>query len=70
MSLTQIIRSCNGRFLIEVDRHSRTGLPPLVGMSPSFRPKPIWWQGNEYAAWPYQLEGLENQPVGAMQRHH
>jgi len=21
--------------------------------------KSIWWQGNEYSAWPYQIEGLE-----------
>ena len=27
--------------------------------------KPIWWQGNEYAAWPYQLEGLEKSTSGS-----
>lgn len=27
--------------------------------------KPIWWQGNEYSAWPYQLEGLEKSTSGS-----
>ncbi|ELW1645667.1 phage minor tail protein L [Enterobacter oligotrophicus] len=27
-------------------------------------PKSIWWQGTEYRAWPYQLEGLEKSTDG------
>jgi len=27
--------------------------------------KSIWWQGKEYAAWPYQLEGLEASTDGS-----
>jgi lambda family phage minor tail protein L len=27
-------------------------------------PKSIWWQGTEYKAWPYQIEGLEKSTDG------
>ncbi|MEI0709758.1 phage minor tail protein L, partial [Pseudomonas aeruginosa] len=30
--------------------------------------KSIWWQGNEYAAWPVQVEGLEASGDGASVR--
>lgn len=32
------------------------------------RPKPIWWQGNEYSAWPYEIEGMAKNSDGSPAR--
>lgn len=32
------------------------------------KPKPIWWQGNEYGAWPYEIEGMAKNSDGSPAR--
>ncbi|MFS1537518.1 MAG: phage minor tail protein L [Candidatus Phlomobacter fragariae] len=32
------------------------------------KPKPIWWQGNEYGAWPYEISGLSKSGEGSPAR--
>ncbi len=32
------------------------------------KPKPIWWQGNEYGAWPYEVEGMAKNSDGSPAR--
>ncbi|HGJ5874774.1 MAG TPA: phage minor tail protein L [Arsenophonus apicola] len=32
------------------------------------KPKPIWWQGNEYGAWPYEISGLSKSSEGSQAR--
>ncbi|ELX8380916.1 MULTISPECIES: phage minor tail protein L [Morganellaceae] len=32
------------------------------------KPKPIWWQGNEYGAWPYEIEGMAKNSDGSPPR--
>lgn len=32
------------------------------------KPKSIWWQGNEYGAWPYRIEGVTKNSDGAQAR--
>lgn len=32
------------------------------------KPKPIWWQGNEYGAWPYEITGLTKSSDGSPAR--
>ena len=41
----------------------------LYANSPDELPaKPIWWQGNEYAAWPVQVEGIGSDSDGTAAR--
>lgn len=32
------------------------------------KPKSIWWQGNEYGAWPYEIEGMAKNSDGSPPR--
>ncbi|MEY0321162.1 phage minor tail protein L, partial [Providencia stuartii] len=32
------------------------------------KPKSIWWQGNEYGAWPYEIEGMSKNSDGSPPR--
>lgn len=32
------------------------------------KPKSIWWQGNEYAAWPYEIDGMAKNSDGSPAR--
>lgn len=34
----------------------------------NIKPKPIWWQGNEYGAWPYELDGMAKNSDGSPAR--
>lgn len=39
--------------------HTANEIAATGGDETKLAAKSIWWQGKEYAAWPYQLEGLE-----------
>ncbi|WKN20787.1 phage minor tail protein L [Azotobacter vinelandii] len=39
--------------------HTPAELAAFTGEPEELPAKPIWWQGNEYAAWPVEVEGLE-----------
>ncbi len=57
--------------------HTEEEIAAAGGDESKLKAKSIWWQGEEYAAWPYQIEGLEPDllrlPAGhrhADKRHH
>ncbi|HGG8933984.1 TPA: phage minor tail protein L, partial [Enterobacter hormaechei subsp. xiangfangensis] len=39
--------------------HTEEEIAAAGGNESKLKAKSIWWQGEEYAAWPYQIEGLE-----------
>ncbi|MDS0952875.1 phage minor tail protein L, partial [Enterobacter hormaechei subsp. steigerwaltii] len=39
--------------------HTEEEIAAAGGDESKLKAKSIWWQGEEYAAWPYQIEGLE-----------
>lgn len=45
--------------------HTEAEITAAGGDAAKLPAKSIWWQGNEYAAWPYQLEGLEKSTSGS-----
>ena len=45
--------------------HTEAEIVAAGGDEAKLPAKPIWWQGNEYSAWPYQLEGLEKSTSGS-----
>ncbi|HCT5192838.1 TPA: phage minor tail protein L, partial [Enterobacter roggenkampii] len=58
--LTDVLRFHNYRI-----PHTEAEIIAAGGDESKLPAKPIWWQGNEYAAWPYQLEGLEKSTSGS-----
>jgi len=46
-------------------RHTADEIAAAGGDETKLAAKSIWWQGKEYAAWPYQLEGLEASTDGS-----
>lgn len=40
----------------------------LEKLGADIKPKPIFWQGNEYGAWAYQIEGIEKSSDGSPPR--
>ncbi|WP_371974986.1 phage minor tail protein L [Lelliottia nimipressuralis] len=45
--------------------HAADEIAAAGGDETKLAAKSIWWQGKEYAAWPYQLEGLEASTNGS-----
>ncbi|WP_449576181.1 phage minor tail protein L [Lelliottia nimipressuralis] len=45
--------------------HAADEIAAAGGDETKLAAKSIWWQGKEYAAWPYQLEGLEASTDGS-----
>ncbi|WP_449549417.1 phage minor tail protein L [Lelliottia amnigena] len=45
--------------------HTADEIAAAGGDETKLAAKSIWWQGKEYAAWPYQLEGLETSTDGS-----
>ncbi|MEN4871803.1 phage minor tail protein L [Kosakonia cowanii] len=45
--------------------HTEAEILAAGGDTEKLPAKSIWWQGNEYAAWPYQIEGLEKSTSGS-----
>lgn len=45
--------------------HTEDEIAAAAGNETELAAKSIWWQGKEYAAWPYQLEGLEASTDGS-----
>lgn len=48
--------------------HTEDEIAAAAGNETELAAKSIWWQGKEYAAWPYQLEGLESSTDGSSAR--
>lgn len=48
--------------------HTPDELRAYAGSGQDLPVKSIWWQGNEYAAWPVQLEGLSSSSDGSAAR--
>ncbi|WP_272575336.1 phage minor tail protein L [Providencia sp. PROV273] len=46
-------------------RHTPT---EIESTEDELKPKSIWWQGNEYGAWPYKIEGMAKSGEGAQSR--
>ena len=44
--------------------HTEEEIAAAGGDESKLKAKSIWWQGEEYAAWPYQIEGLEASTEG------
>ncbi len=44
--------------------HTEEEIAAAGGDESKLQAKSIWWQGEEYAAWPYQIEGLEASTEG------
>ena len=40
----------------------------IMAAGDKLKPKSIWWQGNEYGAWPYQIEGMAKNSDGGQAR--
>lgn len=45
--------------------HTEDEIAAAAGNETELAAKSIWWQGKEYAAWPYQVEGLEASTDGS-----
>jgi len=45
--------------------HTEAEIEAAAGDESSLPAKSIWWQGLEYSAWPYQIEGLESSTGGS-----
>ena len=45
--------------------HTADEIAAAGGDETKLAAKSIWWQGKEYAAWPFQLEGLEASTDGS-----
>ncbi|WP_341350374.1 phage minor tail protein L [Enterobacter ludwigii] len=45
--------------------HTEEEIAAAGGDESKLKAKSIWWQGEEYAAWPYQIEGLEASTDGS-----
>ena len=58
--LTEVLRFHNYNI-----PHTEAEIVAAGGDEAKLPAKPIWWQGNEYSAWPYQLEGLEKSTSGS-----
>ncbi len=44
--------------------HTEEEIAAAGGDESKLEAKSIWWQGEEYAAWPYQIEGIEASTEG------
>ncbi|AMO48894.1 Lambda-like phage minor tail protein L [Enterobacter sp. FY-07] len=45
--------------------HSESEILAAGGDESKLPAKPVWWQGKEYSAWPYEIEGLEKSTSGS-----
>ncbi|STS10769.1 phage minor tail protein L [Ewingella americana] len=45
--------------------HSEPEILAAGGDESKLAAKSIWWQGNEYSAWPCQIEGIETSTSGS-----
>ncbi|HEJ7989715.1 TPA: phage minor tail protein L [Serratia liquefaciens] len=52
------------RFHKETIPHTTTEIDAAAGDDTKLQPKNVWWQGQEYGAYPYEITGLESASDG------